>query len=233
MSDKLGKREDASSAVTFNNAMGIATSDVTAMKKGDGSSFLALSGVDHTARPTWKLNETVEFYRDVLGLPLVHAISARGWGPPGHHDFLHFFFDAGKGATIAFFYYIGSEQPERYIPEEHHFYFATHTAWAVNTEDELVAWKETLTERGVKVSPYTKHEILESIYFLDPNGYPVEITRRLRETEKIDEVDAMLTLRAAMDVEQEARDTGELLPDIDTIWRRKAKYVREHQGVST
>lgn len=233
MSGKLGKREDASSAVTFNRAMGIAASDVSAMKKTDGPGSLTLSGVDHTARPTWKLNETVEFYRDVLGLPLVHAISARGWGPPGHHDFLHFFFDAGKDATIAFFYYIGSEQPERYIPEEHHFYFATHTAWAVDTEEELIAWKEALTERGVKVSPYTKHEILESIYFLDPNGYPVEITRRLRETEKIDEVDAMLTLKAAMEVELEARDEGQLLGDIDTVWRRKAAYVRAYQEADT
>ena len=42
---------------------------------------LRLSGVDHTARPTWKLRETIEFYRDTLGLPLVHTISARGRGP--------------------------------------------------------------------------------------------------------------------------------------------------------
>ncbi len=39
-----------------------------------------LHGVDHTARPTWKLRETVHFYRDILGLPLVHAITAKGWG---------------------------------------------------------------------------------------------------------------------------------------------------------
>jgi hypothetical protein len=32
-----------------------------------------LHGVDHTARPTWKLRETVHFYRDILGLPLQHA----------------------------------------------------------------------------------------------------------------------------------------------------------------
>ena len=54
---------------------------------------LTLLGVDHTARPTWRLRETVEFYRDKLGLPLVHVISARGWGPTTHPDFLHFFFD--------------------------------------------------------------------------------------------------------------------------------------------
>src|SRR5213080_4427098 len=71
-----------------------------------------LHGVDHTAHPTWKLKETVEFYRDVMGLPLVHAISARGWGPATHPDFLHFLFDSGNGSTIAFFYYLGSEAPE-------------------------------------------------------------------------------------------------------------------------
>lgn len=36
--------------------------------------------------PTWKLAETVRFYRDVMGLELVRAISARGWGPETHPD---------------------------------------------------------------------------------------------------------------------------------------------------
>lgn len=60
-----------------------------------------LRGVDHTARPTWKLRETIEFYRDVLGLPLVHAITAKGWGreKEQHADFIHFFFDSGNDNT--------------------------------------------------------------------------------------------------------------------------------------
>ena len=57
-------------------------------------SDLRLKGVHHTARPTWKLKETVEFYRDKMGLPLVHVIAARGWGPDDHPDFLHFFFES-------------------------------------------------------------------------------------------------------------------------------------------
>ncbi|MGR6730327.1 VOC family protein, partial [Aeromonas veronii] len=84
-------------------------------------------------------------------------------------------------------------------------------AWAVETEAQLIQWKETLEARGIKVSPYTKHEILESIYFTDPNGYPVEVTLRLRETELIDEVDARLTLQAAMETEAEARAENRLL----------------------
>ena len=31
---------------------------------------IPIAGVHHTARPTWKLTETVHFYRDLLGLPL-------------------------------------------------------------------------------------------------------------------------------------------------------------------
>ena len=202
--------------------------DTGKLKRANSDAIqLRLDGVDHTARPTWKLRETIEFYRDVLGLPLVHTISARGWGPTDHPDFLHFFFDAGKGATIAFFYYIGTDRPERYVPQDHHFSVATHTAWSVPNAEELQKWKTTLEARGLTVSPYTRHEILESIYFLDPNGYPVEITLRLREVELIDEVDAKLTLEAAVQLEDELRAKGERLRDIDTVWRRKAKLVEE------
>src|SRR5262245_3887938 len=172
-----------------------------------------LDGVDHTARPTWKLRETVEFYRDVLGLPLIHTISARGWGQPGHPDFLHFFFDAGKGATIAFFYYIGTDRPDKFAPEDHYFYSSNHTAWGVETEAELHLWRETLEKRGITVSPYTRHEILESIYFSDPNGYPLEVTLRLRDIHVIDARDAELTLEAAMQVEDELRARKERLHD--------------------
>jgi catechol 2,3-dioxygenase-like lactoylglutathione lyase family enzyme len=189
---------------------------------------LRLSGVDHSARPTWKLRETVEFYRDILGLPLVHTISARGWGQPNHPDFLHFFFDAGKGATIAFFYYIGTDRPDKFIPEDHYFYSATHTAWGVDNPEHLKLWKETLEKRGVTVSPYTRHEILESIYFRDPNGYPLEVTLRLRDTHMLDSKDAQMTLEAAMQLEDEAKASKERLRDIDTVWRRKAKLVQQY-----
>lgn len=231
----LHHREDASSGDDYAAALGVSADALgdPAKAAADGIK-LRLKGVDHTARPTWKLEETVEFYRDVLGLQLIHTISARGWGTPGHHDFLHFFFDSGKGSTIAFFYYIGSERPEKYAPEQHHFYAATHTAWSVDSEQELIQWKETLEGRGVKVSPYTRHEILESIYFLDPNGYPVEIARRLRDLERLDESDAALTLEAAIELEREAAEEGSRLGEIDTIWKRKARLVADRlkEGVA-
>ena len=187
---------------------------------------LALNGVDHTARPTWKLRETVEFYRDRLGLDLVHAIAAKGWGDETHPDFLHFFFDSGKGSKIAFFYYLGDDQgqPDKFKADMHHFFTATHTAWAVDTLDELNAWKERIRNAGVQVTEIMKHEVLESIYCIDPNGYLFEITLMDRQPEPIDMRDANLSIEAAMQLEDELKE-NEFVNNIEQVWQRKAKLV--------
>ncbi|UUX94376.1 VOC family protein [Aquabacterium sp. J223] len=191
-----------------------------------------LHGVDHTARPTWKLKETLHFYRDLLGLPLVHVISARGWGPSTHPDFLHFFFDAGQGATIAFFYYLGSEPPasmqgraERPPTPDDHVFDATHTAWQVETEADLLQWKHRLEAQGLKVSAETRHEVIESIYVRDPNGYFIEFTRKLRPLTALDARDGALTLQAAVEAEDAARAAGTRVTRIDDVWARKAALL--------
>ena len=191
-----------------------------------GMPALTLNGVDHTARPTWKLRETVEFYRDKLGLPLVHAITAQGWGraKERHADFIHFFFEAGKGATIAFFYYIGTEQPPELAVPRGYMAMANHTAWRVETVEDLLAWQRRLEVAGVQVSQFIKHEILESIYFRDPNFYPLEITRPLRAVEHLDNEDAELTITAAL----ELADSGGWT-NIEQLWRLKAKHVAAYQ----
>ncbi|RWA56351.1 glyoxalase [Cupriavidus sp. UYMSc13B] len=194
-------------------------------------------GVDHTARPTWKLRETIEFYRDKLGLPLVHVISARGWGPATHPDFLHFFFDSGNGSTIAFFYYLGSAAPAALdgrdawppLPNDHVF-DATHTAWLVDSAEELQACKQRLESQGLTVSVETTHEVIESIYVRDPNGYFIEFTRKLRPLGEIDAEDAALTLQAAMAAEDAARRCGGALTAVDAIWSKKAHLLDERAG---
>ncbi|WP_217429531.1 VOC family protein [Sphingomonas bacterium] len=187
---------------------------------------LVLGGVDHTARPTWKLRETVEFYRDKLGLPLVHAITAKGWGreKEEHADFIHFFFDAGNGSTIAFFHYIGTDQPPEMAVPRGYMAMASHTAWRVETEAELLAWQNRLEDAGIRVSQSVRHEILESIYFRDPNHYPLEITRPLRAVERIDGIDAELTIDAALAL----ADAGGWTT-IEQLWRIKADRVADHQ----
>jgi catechol 2,3-dioxygenase-like lactoylglutathione lyase family enzyme len=201
------------------------------------SAPLRLSGVDHTARPTWKLQETIEFYRDTLGLPLVHTISARGWGPQSHPDFLHFFFDSGNGSTIAFFYYLGEPQPQERplmppTPDDHVF-DATHTAWLTGSAEELLAWKEMLEDKGVEVSATTQHEVIESIYFRDPNGYFVEITVKLRELQALDARDAALTLEAAIAVERATSSRAARVRTIDTVWREKGRLLSGQCGITS
>lgn len=181
-----------------------------------------LKGVHHTARPTWKLRETVEFYRDTLGLSLVHAISARGWGPSNHPDFLHFFFDSGKGSTIAFFYYIGADQPDFAKAVDDYRYRATHTAWAVDTLDEVGVWKKKLETAGVHVRYQIRHELIESIYFNDPNGYSIEITMQVRPMGPLDATDALLTLETAMAHEDAFIQNSVAFQGIDQVWRDKA-----------
>jgi catechol 2,3-dioxygenase-like lactoylglutathione lyase family enzyme len=197
---------------------------------------LRLYGVDHTARPTWKLAETVHFYRDVLSLPLIHTISARGWGPETHPDFLHFFFDSGLGSTIAFFHYLGEAEPDwmesrpgvKPWPEDHVF-DANHTAWLVDDVETLHAWRDRLVAADIEVSVETAHEVIESIYFRDPNGYFIEITRKLRALEQLDSSDAALTLEAAVEASRAAEATGGLV-SIDAIWSRKARTLSAARG---
>lgn len=198
-----------------------------------------LRGVDHTARPTWRLRETIEFYRDILGLPLVHVISARGWGPATHPDFLHFFFDSGNGSTIAFFYYLGADEPAalegragRPPRPDDHVFDATHTAWLVDGEGELTAWKQRLEGHGLDVSVETTHEVIESIYVRDPNGYFVEFTRKLRPLGGIDAADAALTLQAAVEAEDAARGRGRRVTAVDEVWARKAELLDAQVGAA-
>ena len=182
---------------------------------------LALAGVHHTARPTWKLEETVRFYRDVLGLKVCHAISARGWGQDDHPDFLHFFFDSGNGSTIAFFYYLGTERPQDPVAWDHWLYRSAHTAWHVDSRETMLAWKARLEACGYDVMQ-VRHEIIESIYVTDPNGYMVEFSWQIRPLTSPDAIDAGLTLDAAIACEREG---GGRIGAIDDIWRVKSKLV--------
>jgi len=186
---------------------------------------LPLVGVHHTARPTWKLAETVHFYRDLLGLPLVHAISARGWGPEEHADFLHFFFDSGTGSTIAFFYYIGTEAPEFATPRDDYRYRATHTAWRVETREDLLACRAKVEAAGIEIKYQIRHEVIESIYFNDPNGYSLEITWQVRLFSEIDMADANRTLDAGIALENAGRSGGSPFTSIDDVWRRKGERL--------
>ncbi len=73
----------------------------------------------------------------------------------------------------------------------------------------------------MRVSDEVRHEIIESIYFRDPNFYPIEITLPLRQLEALDAADAALTVDAAIALESAGDWTS-----IDAMWKRKATLVQ-------
>jgi catechol 2,3-dioxygenase-like lactoylglutathione lyase family enzyme len=68
-------------------------------------------GVHHLALCTDDMKATVDFYVDVLGMPLVHAMKVPpglGTGPgnrgnPPYEEVRHYFFDMGHDSLLAFF----------------------------------------------------------------------------------------------------------------------------------
>jgi catechol-2,3-dioxygenase len=144
-----------------------------------------------------------------------------------HADFLHIFFDSGNGSNIAFFYYIGTQQPEDLKVPRGYMSMANHTAWAVETMEDLLAWKERLRACGVTVSDEIRHETIESIYFRDPNFYPIEITLPLRKLDTLDATDAALTVQAAVELETVGR-----LNTIEAMWKRKAELVQQRMNAA-
>jgi catechol 2,3-dioxygenase-like lactoylglutathione lyase family enzyme len=189
---------------------------------------LSLRGVHHTAFPTWKPKSTVEFYRDALGLPVRHAITAKGWGrrTEQHPDFLHFFFDTGDDNMLAFFYYIGTQPHPALAELRGYLALSRHTAWAVKDVDELQRWRDRIARSGVRVSAEIEHEILHSIYFRDPNGYDMEITCQIRALGSRDTRDAELSVRAMVDVFGDDNAGNATIHD---FWQRKGEIVAQER----
>src|SRR5207245_10997036 len=70
-----------------------------------------LRGVHHLALCTDDMKATIDFYVDVLGLPLVHAMKvppglgtgSGNRGNPPYERVRHYFFDMGNDSLLAFF----------------------------------------------------------------------------------------------------------------------------------
>jgi catechol 2,3-dioxygenase-like lactoylglutathione lyase family enzyme len=187
-----------------------------------------VQGVDHAAFPTFDPAETVRFYHEILGFPIVHSVCAVGWGPEDHPDFVHFFFDIGQGDRLAFFYYFGLEplaEPGRDAYSNHgeevpkFFRDSRHLALHVESVGVLEEYMRRMEAAGWKVEMRVQHETIESIYTHDPNGYLVEFTCPTRELTAADDRDAVLTLNALLDVIA----AGD--PSIAKMWSRKAELI--------
>lgn len=189
-------------------------------------------GVDHAAWPTFDPAETVHFYRDVLGFPVVHSICAAGWGGEEHPDFIHFFFDIGGDDRIAFFYYFGLPKPDlseglgdvyARFPKETPTWFirSRHVALHVESYEAMMEYRRRLDASEWPVEMQIQHETIESIYTHDPNGYMVEITRAMRPVTPQEDLDANITIDALVDI---AKVPGHTMDDLLV---RKAELIVE------
>jgi catechol 2,3-dioxygenase-like lactoylglutathione lyase family enzyme len=132
--------------------------------------MIRFNGINHLAMATGDMDETIRFWRDLLGMRLV-----AGLGGPGYR---HYFFQISDRDLIAFFEWPGVEP----VPEKEHgrpvsgpFIF-DHVSFGVETEDDLWDLKDRLEASRFWVSEVIDHGFIHSIYAYDPNGIPIEFS---------------------------------------------------------
>lgn len=157
-----------------------------------------LRGVNHLALVCKDMARTVDFYTNVLGMPLIKTIEL----PDGMGQ--HFFFDIGNRDALAFFWFPdapenvpGSVSPAHNVGEgslttAHA--SMNHVAFDVSAE-KIEEYREKLVAKGVKVTEIINHDdslqgitmelsddvFVRSIYFFDPDGILLEFACWTRE----------------------------------------------------
>ncbi|MFT4939084.1 MAG: catechol 2,3-dioxygenase-like lactoylglutathione lyase family enzyme [Paraglaciecola sp.] len=134
---------------------------------------MAIKRIHHVAYRCNDAKETVEFYRDLLGMEFQLAIAENEVPSTKAPDpYMHVFLDAGQGNVLAFFEIPNSPPMGRDVntPE-----WVQHIAFEVESMDELLASKAQLEKAGINVLGPTDHTIFKSIYFFDPNGHRIEL----------------------------------------------------------
>jgi catechol-2,3-dioxygenase len=87
----------------------------------------------------------------------------------------------------------------------------------------LLACREKIEAAGITVKYQIRHEVIESIYFDDPNGYSLEVTWQVRPFEQVDIDDAARTLAIA--VALEGRQAQTPFTTIDQVWTGKGQAL--------
>lgn len=134
------------------------------------------NGIHHAAYRCRDAEQTRWFYQDVLGLRLAAAFEDEldmGEGGRGKREFLHIFFELPDGSYLAFF-----DEPAGATDKHFHAKdsFDVHIAIEAQSMAAMQAWQAALNERGILCMGPVDHGFVQSIYMLDPNGLPLEIT---------------------------------------------------------
>jgi len=148
-------------------------------------------GVNHLALVCRDMERTVDFYTNVLGMPLVKTIEL----PAGMGQ--HFFFDCGGGDCLAFFWFPDAPEGVPGVsaptgrPDQGSLTSAigsmNHVAFAVPPE-RIDEYRERLMAAGVDCTEVANHDdsewgiseslhpgvFVRSVYFQDPDGILLE-----------------------------------------------------------
>jgi len=121
-------------------------------------------GLHHAALICRDVEETILFYQELLGFPLVELVENRDYAGSSH-----FFFDIGNRNLLGFFDFPGHDHP----PFEETIGGVQHLAISV-TPEQFDGAKARLEAAGV---PYLGPDrgVHNSIYFRDPNGVGLEL----------------------------------------------------------
>lgn len=135
---------------------------------------MKIQQIHHVAYRCKDAKETVNFYHQVLNMPFMLAIAEdQVPSTKENNPYMHVFLDAGMGNILAFFELPESPAMDR---DRNTPTWVQHIALQVADEKALLAAKAELEAHGLEVIGPTNHEIIQSIYFFDPNGHRIELT---------------------------------------------------------
>ena len=132
---------------------------------------MRITGLHHVTLIASDLEATTAFYRDLLGLALVEQ--ATNEDDP---DARHFWFgdaDGSAGTLLSFLEYPRLEPGRVGVGSTH------HLALAVDSAEELDAWRDYLRERGVQTTDVFDRGRFRSLYLRDPDGHILELATRV------------------------------------------------------
>jgi catechol 2,3-dioxygenase-like lactoylglutathione lyase family enzyme len=131
---------------------------------------MQLRGLHHVTAICRDMTRTIGFYRDLLGLPVVHD------GPSDDDpETRHVWFgdaDGRPGSLVTFMEYPELPQGVVGLGSTHHF------AFVIETAEEQEAWVGYLRDRGAECTDVFDRGAFRSVYLRDPDGHIVELATR-------------------------------------------------------
>jgi len=140
------------------------TPEVTAERP---DSAFRVTGTDHITLIGSNEEDTIEFYRDLLGMPLV--LRQPNLDDPNS---THLFFDTGDGRILTFF--VQEDRQSNPQPHRHRVGSVHHLSFSIDAED-FIDIKESLEAAGHGFNEFDRG-IFHSLYTRDHNGLTIELS---------------------------------------------------------